>query len=191
MRTLASKRPIGQHVPCSIMWCPIHCSSRMEGPPVPILSQQRDVPLWQGSDVHALAAQEFKPAQTGYCKAMEDRSWRGLSGRSRANRGAYHPSHKNAQMPFSRRQLLAITSLTVASGIAGSSRGAGAPIRAIAFDGFPIFDPRRRLRLEARGDSLCRVRRLGRLRLKAVRLSHLLGQQAEATARAAGGCSRR
>ncbi|QQO36029.1 haloacid dehalogenase type II [Bradyrhizobium diazoefficiens] len=45
-------------------------------------------------------------------------------------------------MPFSRRQLLAITSLTVASGIASSSRGAGAPIRAVAFDGFPIFDLR-------------------------------------------------
>jgi 2-haloacid dehalogenase len=45
-------------------------------------------------------------------------------------------------MPFSRRQLLAITSLTVASSIASDSRGAGSPIKAIAFDGFPIFDPR-------------------------------------------------
>ena len=37
-------------------------------------------------------------------------------------------------MPLSRRQLLAITSLTVASAIASDSRGAGAPIKAIAFD---------------------------------------------------------
>jgi 2-haloacid dehalogenase len=46
-------------------------------------------------------------------------------------------------MSLSRRQLLAITSLTVASGIAGASQQeARAPIKAIAFDGFPIFDPR-------------------------------------------------
>ena len=46
-------------------------------------------------------------------------------------------------MSLSRRQLLAITSLTVASGIAGASQEeARAPIKAIAFDGFPIFDPR-------------------------------------------------
>ncbi|WP_298878774.1 haloacid dehalogenase type II [uncultured Bradyrhizobium sp.] len=45
-------------------------------------------------------------------------------------------------MPFSRRQILAITSLSIASGIASSSPGAGTPIKAIAFDGFPIFDPR-------------------------------------------------
>jgi 2-haloacid dehalogenase len=45
-------------------------------------------------------------------------------------------------MPLSRRQLLAITSLTVASSIASDSRGAGTPVKAIAFDGFPIFDPR-------------------------------------------------
>jgi 2-haloacid dehalogenase len=45
-------------------------------------------------------------------------------------------------MPLSRRQLIAIASLTVASSIASDSRGAGTPIKAIAFDGFPIFDPR-------------------------------------------------
>ncbi|MBR0838013.1 haloacid dehalogenase type II [Bradyrhizobium manausense] len=45
-------------------------------------------------------------------------------------------------MPLSRRQLLAIASLTVASSIASDSLGAGSSIKAIAFDGFPIFDPR-------------------------------------------------
>ncbi|WP_426610806.1 haloacid dehalogenase type II [Bradyrhizobium sp. McL0616] len=45
-------------------------------------------------------------------------------------------------MALSRRQILAIASLTVASGMANTSRGAGGSIRAIAFDGFPIFDPR-------------------------------------------------
>jgi 2-haloacid dehalogenase len=45
-------------------------------------------------------------------------------------------------MPFSRRQLLAIPSLTVASSIASASLRSGTPIKAIAFDGFPIFDPR-------------------------------------------------
>ncbi len=45
-------------------------------------------------------------------------------------------------MPLSRRQLLAITSLTVASGIASASMRSGTPIKAVAFDGFPIFDPR-------------------------------------------------
>ncbi len=46
-------------------------------------------------------------------------------------------------MSLSRRQLLAITSLTVVSGIAtASQQEARAPIKAIAFDGFPIFDPR-------------------------------------------------
>ncbi|MET4798138.1 haloacid dehalogenase type II [Bradyrhizobium sp. LB11.1] len=45
-------------------------------------------------------------------------------------------------MSLSRRQLLAITSLTAASGIAKASQGVRAPIKAIAFDGFPIFDPR-------------------------------------------------
>jgi 2-haloacid dehalogenase len=45
-------------------------------------------------------------------------------------------------MSLSRRQLLAIASLTVTSSIASDSGGAGASIKAIAFDGFPIFDPR-------------------------------------------------
>jgi 2-haloacid dehalogenase len=46
-------------------------------------------------------------------------------------------------MSLSRRQLLAITSLTIVSGIAtASQQEARAPIKAIAFDGFPIFDPR-------------------------------------------------
>lgn len=45
-------------------------------------------------------------------------------------------------MPLSRRQLLAIASSTVASSIASDSRGAGRPIKAVAFDGFAIFNPR-------------------------------------------------
>ena len=46
-------------------------------------------------------------------------------------------------MSLSRRQLLAITSLTIVSGIAtASQQEARTPIKAIAFDGFPIFDPR-------------------------------------------------
>jgi len=45
-------------------------------------------------------------------------------------------------MHVSRRCLLAVTSLAIASGIAGSARSAGGSIRAIAFDGFAIFDPR-------------------------------------------------
>lgn len=50
-----------------------------------------------------------------------------------------HPPHEK---PVNRRQLLAIASLTVATSIASDSRGASARIKAIAFDGFPIFDPR-------------------------------------------------
>lgn len=45
-------------------------------------------------------------------------------------------------MAFSRRQLLTMVSLAIASGATNSTRGASAPIKAIAFDGFPIFDPR-------------------------------------------------
>jgi 2-haloacid dehalogenase len=45
-------------------------------------------------------------------------------------------------MPINRRQLLATASISIASGISSSSRGTGAPIKAVAFDGFPIFDPR-------------------------------------------------
>src|SRR5260370_9214673 len=63
-----------------------------------------------------------------------------------ANPRSRPPSRKGSLMPVNRREFIEIAASTVAvSGIATSASSAEASrpaIKAIAFDGFPIFDPR-------------------------------------------------